>query len=168
MRSILEPPEAQPAYPASSITPDVLAVLQPKLSPHPRHRKRKADSDLLLSNTSPKRRQPPTIPRPFSVTEPEPNSINAIMRKHCRTRLFVAPIGWTSQQLRLLECTFGPKRWPQPSATPTAADTTNADSASKQPISDRLIALLGGNSQPSFHQHMIIDLLAKLGIHRTL
>ncbi|KAH6981743.1 hypothetical protein BKA56DRAFT_584414 [Ilyonectria sp. MPI-CAGE-AT-0026] len=37
---------------------------------------------------------------------PEPGSVNAIIRTHNRTRLYVKPIYWTSDQLRLLGCQF--------------------------------------------------------------
>jgi hypothetical protein len=40
------------------------------------------------------------------ATPPEPSSINAILREHCRTRLYVNPILLTSIQLRLLTCEF--------------------------------------------------------------
>lgn len=37
---------------------------------------------------------------------PEPDSIQAIIRQHCRSKLYVRPILWTQEQLRLLGCEF--------------------------------------------------------------
>jgi hypothetical protein len=37
---------------------------------------------------------------------PEPNSIQAIIRQHSRSSLYVRPILWTQEQLRLLGCEF--------------------------------------------------------------
>ena len=37
---------------------------------------------------------------------PEPNSIQAIIRQHPRSSLYVRPILWTQEQLRLLGCEF--------------------------------------------------------------
>ncbi|KAK3933438.1 hypothetical protein QBC46DRAFT_402393 [Diplogelasinospora grovesii] len=47
--------------------------------------------------------------RPKSLRETEPLSINDILRKHSRDRLFVPPLHWTSQHLALLECRFARK-----------------------------------------------------------
>ncbi|KAK0701334.1 hypothetical protein B0H67DRAFT_558795 [Lasiosphaeris hirsuta] len=41
--------------------------------------------------------------------EPEAVSINQILRRHSRDRLFVHPLHWTSQQVVLLECHFAQK-----------------------------------------------------------
>lgn len=41
---------------------------------------------------------------------PEPGSINAILRDHCRTRLYVCPIAWTMDQPRLLGFRFVPRK----------------------------------------------------------
>ncbi|KAK3297794.1 uncharacterized protein B0H64DRAFT_373099 [Chaetomium fimeti] len=37
---------------------------------------------------------------------PEPGSIQAILRQYCRSQLYVHPILWTQEHLRLLECQF--------------------------------------------------------------
>ncbi|KAI1108158.1 hypothetical protein F5Y14DRAFT_437188 [Nemania sp. NC0429] len=37
---------------------------------------------------------------------PHPLSINGLIRKHCRDRLYVHPLQWTSQHLELLGCRF--------------------------------------------------------------
>jgi len=47
-----------------------------------------------------------------SRSTPEPSSINDILRRHSRSRLYVYPIQWTSDQLELLECRFLAKRRP--------------------------------------------------------
>ncbi|KAK0753878.1 hypothetical protein B0T18DRAFT_385850 [Schizothecium vesticola] len=52
----------------------------------------------------------------FPMPSPEPFSINHMIRQHPRTRLFVAPIKWTSEQPRLLGCQFvlkPPKKIPR-------------------------------------------------------
>jgi hypothetical protein len=41
---------------------------------------------------------------------PEPLSINSILRQHCRSRLYVPPLHWTSDHLQLLDCRFALKR----------------------------------------------------------
>ncbi|RSL97464.1 hypothetical protein CDV31_013016 [Fusarium ambrosium] len=40
------------------------------------------------------------------LSEPQPSSINSIIRKHSRSRLYVSPFHWTSQHLQLLDCQF--------------------------------------------------------------
>ena len=46
------------------------------------------------------------LPLSTIATVPELGSINDILRQHNRQRLYVRPITWTSDQLRLLECQF--------------------------------------------------------------
>ncbi|KAI1157805.1 hypothetical protein F5B18DRAFT_139175 [Nemania serpens] len=41
-----------------------------------------------------------------SMQQPEPSSINSIIREHNRSRLYVRPLHWTSQHLQLLGCRF--------------------------------------------------------------
>ncbi|GAB1313421.1 hypothetical protein MFIFM68171_03631 [Madurella fahalii] len=48
--------------------------------------------------------------QPKCPTETESLSINEIFRKHCRDRLFVHPLQWTSQHLALLDCRFACKK----------------------------------------------------------
>jgi hypothetical protein len=43
---------------------------------------------------------------PAGLDQPEPSSLNDILRKNNRDRLFVRPMRWTSQHLRLLGCQF--------------------------------------------------------------
>ena len=46
---------------------------------------------------------------PSSNQLPEPSSLNDILRKHNRERLFVRPLHWKPQQLQLLRCQFAAK-----------------------------------------------------------
>lgn len=41
-----------------------------------------------------------------SAESPEPSSINAVLREHHRTRLYVPPLHWTQTHLQLLGCRF--------------------------------------------------------------
>ncbi|XTI87289.1 hypothetical protein V2W45_403133 [Cenococcum geophilum] len=55
---------------------------------------------------------------------PQPLSLNDLLRRHCRDRLYVPPLRWTVQHLQLLKCRFVPRpRTPQP-ASPTRARLT--------------------------------------------
>lgn len=65
------------------------------------------------STYSPSPPASPASPALPGLNLPEPASINAILRDHCRTRLFVQPILWTSQHLRLLDCQFVSIKIPQ-------------------------------------------------------
>jgi hypothetical protein len=139
-------------------------MYEPAPSPQHRHRhlKRKADADLAFPAASPKRF------KAAATAEPEPNSINAIIHEHCRTRLFVEPIAWTHEHVRLLECTFTLVRLPrrQRSTTTEAADVTKAITAAQQDVLDDL-ASLGKPGMSAFQQRVLVDLMADLGIHRT-
>lgn len=57
---------------------------------------------------------PPPLPThsEASIMNPEPASLNAILRDHCRTRLYVRPLVWTMDQPRLLGCCFVHKKLP--------------------------------------------------------
>ncbi|CAH0025850.1 unnamed protein product, partial [Clonostachys rhizophaga] len=55
---------------------------------------------------------PPTLPD-TALGKPERKSICAIMRQHCRSRLYIPPIYWTSEHLKLLGCEFSSKEVPQ-------------------------------------------------------
>jgi hypothetical protein len=37
---------------------------------------------------------------------PQPFSLNDILRRHCRDRLYVQPLYWTAQHVQLLDCRF--------------------------------------------------------------
>jgi hypothetical protein len=64
---------------------------------------------------------------------PEPASINAILREHCRTRLYVHPIAWTTDQPRLLGCQFVRKALPQdPTETDGAVSATLETNTTEQ------------------------------------
>ena len=109
-------------------------------------RKRKASTDL--SGFSPTKPDPRPSPQPsaalnkpqpfllasastFHAIAPEPASINAILREHCRARLYVRPVAWTMEQPRLLGCRFVPKDLPSgPSGEPeNAGNETLQDAA---------------------------------------
>jgi hypothetical protein len=55
--------------------------------------KRKADCLLPIS----------TVDR---LSNPEPLSINGIIRQHCGRRLYVSPLHWTTAHLQFLNCRF--------------------------------------------------------------
>lgn len=69
--------------------------------PLPSSPKRKARMSPPPQSPRCSRPSPSTVPPP-----PEPLSINGILREHCRSRLFVRPLHWTSDHLRLLDCRF--------------------------------------------------------------
>ncbi|KND91536.1 hypothetical protein TOPH_03863 [Tolypocladium ophioglossoides CBS 100239] len=48
-----------------------------------------------------------------SFNAPEAKSIHAIMRQHCRSRLYVHPLFWTAEHLKLLGCEFVSKKVPR-------------------------------------------------------
>jgi hypothetical protein len=119
----------QPLGNAASISSHPVLLL-PSTSQSPAERKRHApiDCDSLAKRprTSPTRApSPPVSPvspaspaslasrAPPRLTSPEQASVNAILRHHCRTKLFVRPIFWTSQHLQLLDCRFETKKIPQ-------------------------------------------------------
>ncbi|KAK7398547.1 hypothetical protein QQX98_012069 [Neonectria punicea] len=71
--------------------------------------KRNAGGHPLQSVARRRNLYPHDSPGPSTSTtvhEPMTWSINSILRKHQRTRLYVRPLHWTSEQLRLLELTF--------------------------------------------------------------
>lgn len=79
--------------------------------------KRKAESDhhvrsSQIDSTRPPRLTSPTASLNVTNSPPEPNSINAIIREHCRRRLYVRPLLWTLEQLILLGCEFISKTMP--------------------------------------------------------
>lgn len=73
--------------------------------------KRKAETDL--PSPPAQRHCPARCKSPFPPHAPstagvqaEPTSIQNILQKNCRARLYVTPIAWTSDHLRFLECRF--------------------------------------------------------------
>ncbi|KAK3941961.1 hypothetical protein QBC46DRAFT_352821 [Diplogelasinospora grovesii] len=83
-------------------------------------RKRKAEhSDL----GPPAQRAGPSVPRPLAsqpsvsrtlaaFATPHPSSLNGLIQKHGRERLYVKPIRWTARHLELLECHFEQQETP--------------------------------------------------------
>lgn len=63
------------------------------------------ESPCSLSK-APKPRLPHPVPLHATIQPPQPGSIQAIIREQCRSRLYVPPIAWTSNQPRLLGCHF--------------------------------------------------------------
>ncbi|CAG9947958.1 unnamed protein product [Clonostachys rosea f. rosea IK726] len=57
--------------------------------------------------------EPPYTLPDAVLGKPERKSIYAIMRQHCRSRLYVPPICWTLEHLELLGCEFSSKEVPQ-------------------------------------------------------
>lgn len=55
---------------------------------------------------SPRSRQASGPSRTPSCQLPDPGSINDLLRKTCRERLYVSPLRWTWRQLDLLQCRF--------------------------------------------------------------
>ncbi|KAI0867368.1 hypothetical protein GGS24DRAFT_515728 [Hypoxylon argillaceum] len=67
-------------------------------------RKRRAEDSLSPSST--KRRRVSNSSSVPLWRQPHPLSVNGLLRKHCRTRLFVHPLRWTAQHLELLGYQF--------------------------------------------------------------
>lgn len=58
------------------------------------------------------------------VPSQQPRSLNDLLRQHCHDRLYVQPLHWTTQHLRLMNCQFArppcaslPARFPDRSRT---------------------------------------------------
>ncbi|KAI1347809.1 hypothetical protein F5Y01DRAFT_307227 [Xylaria sp. FL0043] len=68
-------------------------------------RKRKAQ-DSLSDSSSKRCRDPKIPPVPLWCQPPHPLSVNGLIRKHCRNRLYVHPLQWTAQHLELLGYRF--------------------------------------------------------------
>jgi hypothetical protein len=64
------------------------------------------ESPCHLSEAPESQLPDPVPPLHTTVRPPQPGSIQAIIREHCRSRLYVPPIAWTSKQPRLLGCRF--------------------------------------------------------------
>jgi hypothetical protein len=78
---------------------------------------------------------------------PQPLSLNDLLRRHCRDRLYVPPLRWTAQHVQLLECRFVPRpRTPQLASSTQARLTPQSESKqagedSKHPPKQKDIAL---------------------------
>ena len=72
----------------------------------------------------------------ITIRPPQPGSIQAIIREQCRSRLYVPPIAWTSNQPRLLGCRFVFK---QPQVRGQKQDDAGNKNATQQP-QERLVA----------------------------
>lgn len=58
---------------------------------------------------------------------PKPGSLNAILRHHPRTSLYVSPLRWTSDHLRLLNCQFEMRTYREPLGTLGGSSTSPVD-----------------------------------------
>lgn len=76
------------------------------------HRSPQSEHPQSDSTSTPARLTPPCASRKAALSPPQPNSINAIIREHCRHRLYVRPELWTLKQLKLLGCEFVLKELP--------------------------------------------------------
>lgn len=155
MAPFLEPSTAQP-NPESQADPDAL-MPQATLTLTLRHRQRDEDSGSR-SDAPSKQHCSPT-----AFAKPELGSINAILREHCRTRLFVEPIIWTCEHLRLLECRFDFRGVPD-------EPQEDADPALYQLDEDLFIGALLRRSQngSGLRRCGVRLILAALGIHAAL
>lgn len=60
---------------------------------------------------------------------PQPLSLNDLLRRHCRDRLYVPPLRWTAQHVQLLNCRFVPRPpTPQPASSTQARLTPPSES----------------------------------------
>ena len=55
------------------------------------------------------------------ASRPQSFSLNDLLRRHCRDRLYVPPLHWSAKHLELLKCQFVPRRH-----TPKPANSTQA------------------------------------------
>ena len=66
---------------------------------------------------------------PQASQPPQPFSLNDLLRRHCRDRLYVQPLHWTAQHLQLLGCRFVcHRRTPQPESYGLARHTPPSES----------------------------------------
>jgi hypothetical protein len=90
-----------------------------------RERQREIYKKKIYKNRRASRRLaglPPEFRR-AAYQPPQPFSLDDILRRHCRDRLYVQPLHWTDQHLQLLDCQFIRKSTLQPaSSTPPSED----------------------------------------------
>jgi hypothetical protein len=78
---------------------------------------------------------------------PQPLSLNDLLRRYCRDRLYVPPLRWTAQHVQLLKCRFVPRPpIPQPASSTQARLTPPSESEqtgeeSKHPLKQKDIGL---------------------------
>lgn len=67
---------------------------------------------------------------------PQLLSLNDLLRRHCRDRLYVPPLHWTAQHLQLLKCRFVPHpRTPRPASSTQARLTPPSESEQSGEVS---------------------------------
>lgn len=112
-----------------------------------------------------------------SIARPEPNSINHILREQCRTRLYVAPIFWRENHMRLLQCNFVLKNLQLrpdepgnntqcPSESPPTMQQPNSQRRYSRAI--RAAKKIGRPGLESINESVITDLLKTFNISRSL
>ena len=67
---------------------------------------------------------------------PQPFSLNDLLRRHCRDRLYVPPLRWTAQHLRLLKCRFVPRPRTRPASSTQARFTPPSESEQSEEVSN--------------------------------
>ncbi|CAM1501620.1 Fc.00g036040.m01.CDS01 [Cosmosporella sp. VM-42] len=98
----------------------------------------KIASDVASSTVQPEQPPSPKKLKPSSQPAvqyriPEPLSINAIMREHRGTRLYIKPLYWTSTHLNLLDCHFEQKKAEEHSSSLTRKQVTPKSSTEDHP-----------------------------------
>jgi hypothetical protein len=115
----------------------------------------------------------PQLPSPIASLKcvaalpPKPGSINDILRQHCRARLYVRPIAWTHDQLRLLGCQFAaeklrPRRREGGAGSAqkqTTTTTTQQQPPKRQQDRVHLVSPLQHPGMPLFQQSAVRSLL---------
>ncbi|GAB1313423.1 hypothetical protein MFIFM68171_03633 [Madurella fahalii] len=112
----------------------------------------------------------------LAVARPEPNSVNHILREHCRTRLYIAPILWKESHLRLLQCHFVLTKLQWRPREPDATQHSSGSSPTmQQPRSKkrysrsiRAAKKIGTPGLEWLCESVLIDLLAPFSISRSL
>ena len=94
---------------------------------------------------------------PQAFQPPQLLSLNDLLRQHCHDRLYVKPLHWTAQHLRLLKCRFVHRQ-----RTPQLTSSTQGGPAplseSKQPRKDSKV-----NKYPPKHDQ---DFRIRKSVHR--
>jgi hypothetical protein len=90
----------------SDAGPDIDSTLSAARDSSPDHLPPDFSLSPSFSAPHPSRTKRFLAPRRTPFQPPEPRSINDVLRQHCRERLYVHPLRWTSRQLLLLDCQF--------------------------------------------------------------